>query len=265
MNEKKEMKNIPSLKKPKKEINRIKDFIKKNVAKTAGNKAVIGLSGGIDSAVVTRISEEISGLTAIPVFMPESSTPERDCEDVNLLYEGKESDPKRLDIDSAVKEFKKGLPEMDRLSEANVKARVRMIYLYGISNIHEGMVVGTSNRSEWMIGYFTKYGDGAADISPIRHLYKTEIRELARRLDIPESIIQKPPSAGLWEDQTDRKELGGTYREIDQILYSYLELETPEDQLKEKWPARKALIDLVLDKISSQAHKRKGPPSLARS
>lgn len=261
----KEEKDLPSLKKPKKEAKRIKDFIKKNVAKAEANKAVIGLSGGIDSAVVARISERISGLRVLPVFMPESSTPNRDREDVNLLYEGRESNPRRLDIDSAVKEFKKQLPEMDRLSEANIKARVRMIYLYGISNIQEGMVVGTSNRSEWMIGYFTKYGDGAADISPIRHLYKTEVRELARWLDIPESIIQKPPSAGLWEDQTDRKELGGTYREIDQILYSYLELETPEDQLKEKWPSRKDLIDVVLDKISSQAHKRKGPPALARS
>ena len=196
--------------------------------------------------------------------MPEDSTPEKDVEDVNLIFEKNENKLITIEIDGTVSEIKKSLPELDKLSLANVKARARMTYLYGMANITNGMVVGTGNLTEWLLGYFTKFGDGAADISPIRHLFKTEVKDLAKWLNIPKSVIDKPPSAGLWENQTDEEELGGTYKEIDRIIYSHRTLLKTGKDLKEKWPSQEDLIDSVLNRIEANRHKRKSSPALSR-
>lgn len=251
---------------PERETERIEEFLIRKRSEIGFDKAVIGLSGGLDSSITTVLAKRALSKENIEiVFLPETTTPRRDWDDVNLLERKLDLSVRVIEIDGFVSTFKKKMTELSELAKANFKPRIRMTVLYAIANQNNGLVVGTGNLSEWLLGYFTKYGDGAADLAPLNHLFKTETRKLARFLNIPENIITKPPSAGLWEGQTDEEELGGTYDEIDEVLCYRHELDFSLEETKKSVELDPEFVSHVYDLVEKSTHKRKPPPGLTRA
>lgn len=220
---------------------------------TAGCRGtVLGLSGGIDSAVLAVLCQRAFPDSTLGVLLPCHSIPQ-DEEHARLVAD-KFSIPTRLVVLDSVYDTLSGLlpdeetsPEAMHLARSNLKVRLRMVSLYYLANQLRYLVVGSSNRSELAVGYFTKYGDGGVDIAPLGKLVKAQVRDLARFLNIPPEIIEKPPSAGLWPGQTDETELGLSYDNIDR----YLLTGEVDDEIKNKIEAR----------IAAYHHKRQ-PPAL---
>lgn len=212
---------------------------------------VFGLSGGIDSAVVAGLAKRALPQNSLGVIMPIHSNPE-DREHALLVAEAFDLNVLDLDLspvyDSFLKATEKGAEgyEVPRLGLANVKPRLRMTTLYFYANIHSYLVLGTGNLSEYTVGYFTKYGDGGVDLMPIAGLVKEQVRNLAAYLGVPQPIIDKPPSAGLWADQTDENEMGITYAQLDQ----YILTGEAEPHVKER-------VDRL---AAASAHKKRLPP-----
>lgn len=250
---------------PKSEIARVEEFIARKKSEIGFNTAIIGLSGGIDSSLTAVLANRVlSNHNMEVVFLPEATTPDRDRRDVARLAEEFELKVRDIAIDDLVSVFERKLGEMSELTKANLKARIRMVIFYTLANQNDGLVLGTGNLSEWLLGYFTKYGDGAADLAPLTHLYKTEINMIARHLDIPKSIITKPPSAGLWEDQTDEEELGGSYEEIDKVLYLKHDKDYSLDEAKETLNLDPNFVEKIYDMVENSAHKREEPSAIDR-
>jgi NAD+ synthase len=151
----------------------------------------------------------------------------------------------------------------DRESAGNVRARLRAVVSYYIANAEDRLVLGTGNRSEALVGYFTKYGDGAVDCHPLGAIYKTQVRQLARHLGVPERIVEKPPTAGLWSGQTDADELGMPYSVLDAILALSVEAELTPGMTARVLDVDRALVDRVKQLHAGSAHKRRAPPSPA--
>ena len=189
---------------------------------TAGaENVVLGLSGGIDSAVTAALCSNAIGNNKVFAYsLPCESNPE-DLSDARLVASTLGIKFEIIDLTSAYGQFLKSVNiPTNKIAKANLKPRFRMMTLYFLAQSKEKtLVAGTGNRAELQIGYFTKYGDGGVDFEPLGMLYKCEVRKLARILDIPEKIITKPPSPGLWQGQTDEGEIGITYNTIDEILY----------------------------------------------
>lgn len=198
----------------------IKDFIKTYVKNSKCKGVIIGLSGGIDSAVTAILCKQALGKkNTICLFLPDESTPEKDFKHYKEISNKFDLYCKEKDITGIVKEISDNcLIKPDKYVLANIKARARMIVLFEYANITGSLVCGTSNKSEILVGYFTKYGDGGVDIMPIGDLYKTQVIELAKFLKIPKEIISKPPTAGLWKGQLDEQELKISYDKLDKIL-----------------------------------------------
>lgn len=211
-----------------KEKNKIVNFIKKTLSEQKIQNVVIGMSGGIDSTLSLYLLKEVVPLKNITVthlyyaepqfanvkkLLTNLNFPEKN---IHLISIKKSVDitSQTLSIDSSNK---------DRLRKGNLSARMRMIALFDLAKVNKALVLGTENKSENLLGYFTRFGDQASDIEPIEHLYKTQVFELAKYMGIPPDIINQPPSAGLWKNQTDEIELGFTYEEADQVLYLFLE------------------------------------------
>ncbi|MFP4200668.1 MAG: NAD(+) synthase [Bacillota bacterium] len=196
-------------------------WIKEQVESAGARGTVIGLSGGLDSAVVGELCRRAFPKTSLAVVMP-CHSPDEDSRDARSLAEemGMECTSISLDetFDAMIEVLPEGDPEREGLARANLKPRLRMATLYYIANLHNYLVVGTGNRAEIHLGYFTKYGDGASDIRPLGRLTKAQVCKVAEYLGIPQRIIDRPPSAGLWPGQTDEGELGFTYEEIDAHL-----------------------------------------------
>ncbi|MHA1986990.1 MAG: NAD+ synthase [Promethearchaeota archaeon] len=206
-----------------KTISKIQSWIKEFVKTAQVEGIVVGLSGGIDSAVTSTLSvNAIGNENVIGLGLPCLSI-SQDLDDAKMLADHLGIEFIILDLSSVYEEFIKVTSskiESNKIAEANVKARLRMVTWYFTAQSRGSYLIGgTGNRTELAIGYFTKYGDGGVDIEPIGGLYKCEVREIARKLNIPDTIINKPPSAGLWEGQTDEGEIGMTYEVIDEILY----------------------------------------------
>ena len=199
-----------------KEIEKITAFLQNEM----GNRTpVLAISGGIDSALALMLLKQaFPERNILAYFMPDSITPKVDYRDVEALGFASGINIKTLNIDPVVSSFSTLLGVTSKEALGNIKSRTRMVILFYLANVNNGMVVGTTNRSEYTVGYYTKYGDGACDIEPIMHLLKRDVRELAAELNVPKSIIDKKPSAGLWESQTDESELGMTYEELDDII-----------------------------------------------
>ena len=199
----------------------VKDFIKTYVSNSGSQSVVLGLSGGVDSAVVAVLCSEVLGKKNTHcIFLPDKATPESDKRDQQHLIDQFDLHCEVKDITELIGLFSdRCLLEPNKLALANVKARLRMVLLFEYANMTHSLVCGTSNKSELLIGYFTKYGDGGVDLMPIGDIYKTQVWEIARYLDLPIDMIKKPPTAGLWKGQTDEKELRLSYVELDQILY----------------------------------------------
>lgn len=197
----------------------ISDFIREEVEKANGNGVVIGFSGGIDSAVAMSLAANALGKNGVmAILMPSRNmTPVELMEAENYVKElGVRY--RIIHIDPILESFNRVLMKKDDDANANLHSRIRMCILYYFANSENLLVAGAGNKSELSIGYFTKYGDGGVDILPIGGLYKTEVRELARHLEIPESILNKPPSAGLKPGQTDERDIGVDYEKMDAIL-----------------------------------------------
>jgi len=197
-------------------------WIRERVLASGRKGVVLGMSGGLDSSVAAILCQRAFPQSMLGVLMPCYSSPED--EEHALAVTNKFSIPtKTVVLDSAFDTLLKVLPgnvdpAASRLAKANLKARLRMLTLYYFANQLEYMVVGPGNKSELSVGYFTKYGDAGVDILPLGNLLKGQIRELANFLGIPQEIINKPPSSGLWQGQTDEGELGLSYDELDRFL-----------------------------------------------
>ena len=197
-------------------IEAIREFLKEKV----GSKyAVLGISSGIDSSLVlTLLATAIDQDKIKAIFMPDRYTKQEDYDDIKMLSEYTGIEIIEVNIEDIFQSYRKTLNSTDKKIEGNVRSRIRANILYYHANLLGGLVIGTTNRTEYLLGYYTKYGDGACDIEPIEGLYKTDVWDIASILKIPQSIIDKRPSAGLWEGQYDEEELKMNYREIDRAL-----------------------------------------------
>jgi NAD+ synthase len=200
------------------------EWLETQVSASGGGGTVLGLSGGIDSAVVAALCVRAFAGHTLGVIMPCESDP-ADAADARLVAERFALRSCTVDLTATLHTFSAGLaascdqaPGDDRAALANIKARLRMTTLYAFANHLGYRVIGTGNASELAIGYFTKYGDGGVDLLPLGNLTKTTVRELARHLGVPQPVIDKPPSAGLWSGQTDEGEMGFSYEELDAYL-----------------------------------------------
>jgi NAD+ synthase len=241
-------------------IEQIKLFIKSHVDEAGAEGVVIGLSGGLDSSVVATLCTLSLGKNRVTVlYMPDEHTQSEDIKDVSEIVKILGIKIIKLDIIRILDVIKSTFNVSNKKEIlGNAKARTRMLLLYTYANKENLLVVGTSNKSELLTGYFTKFGDGGADIAPIGDLYKTQIRELAKHLKIPEKIISKTPTAGLWKGQTDEKELGITYDLLDKILYG-IELGLDENEIAEICKIQQSKVRYVENIIHRSVHKRKFP------
>ncbi len=239
----------------------IHQFLRAHVAQSGGDGVVLGLSGGIDSALCARLAVDALGAGRVAaLLLPDRLQPEA-LTDETLGYAAELGIAARtVGIDGAEVAFHALLPELsDRVTWGNVKARVRMTVLYAWAREHRRLVVGTGNKSELLMGYFTKWGDGGADLLPIGDLYKTQVRELSAALTLPREVRERPPTAGLWEGQTDEEELGIAYPELDQVLYGLEQLRTDEE-IAAAAGLPLARVTAVRETVERTRHKRRLPP-----
>ncbi len=194
-------------------------FIRDEMDKAGMSRAVIGLSGGIDSALSAYLAAEALGAeNVLAVRMPYRTSSQDSLDDADLVIQALGLQTMTVPITDMADALIGQFPDMNGLRKGNIMARLRMIVLYDQSATYGGLVVGTSNKTEMLLGYSTIYGDSGVALQPIGDLYKTQVRQLAAALNIPTSVQAKPPSADLWEGQTDEGELGFTYAEVDKVL-----------------------------------------------
>jgi NAD+ synthase len=252
---------------------RISAWLRDHLEQSGAERFVLGLSGGIDSAVVAGLAARgVGSDRVLGVMMPSSSNP-ADLESAKLVARAFELPTMAIDLTEATTTLlgalptpadvagTLGLPEPPaagtaQLANANVKPRLRMTTVYYVANLCGGIVLGTGNKSEAMIGYFTKYGDGGVDLKPISDLYKREVRDVARAIGVPQEVIDRPPSAGLWEGQTDEDEIGLTYDELDRALGAIASGTTGDID--------PAVVEKVKGMIAGSVHKRQPVPEFIR-
>lgn len=231
-------------------------FIKDEVSKTGLDGVVVGLSGGIDSAVVAVLAHRAFGDGLLCVKMPSHYSSQSSLDDADELCVKFGINAVTKSIAPLVQAYEND--SMDNLRKGNFSSRMRMATLYDVSAEQGALVLGTSNKSELMLGYGTLFGDLASAINPIGDLYKSEVFELARHLGVPASIIDKPPSADLWAGQSDEEDLGYTYAQLDAVLKRYVEERASrEELLREKF--EEPLVDLIISRIYRNQFKRKMP------
>lgn len=230
------------------------EFIKKNVQNAKVKGVVLGLSGGIDSAVVAHLCKKALNDKIFALLMPSASSNKDNLKDALKLCEELKIEYKIVPIQEILNAFLKECEQADKIRVGNLAARIRMSLLYDFSMLKNSLVVGTSNKSELLLGYGTIYGDLACAFNPIGDLYKSEIYELARHLNVNENFIKKAPSADLWEGQSDEKDLGFSYDEIDRGLKAL-----EKDDEKELLKLNEKLIQMLKNRIQKNAFKRKMP------
>lgn len=252
----------------------ISGWLRYHMEQAGASRLVLGLSGGIDSAVVCALCTMAAGpARVIAAILPIQSRPD-DRHDAESVAQAFEVIPRLIDLAPAFDALVATLPDDDaagledanvasaardqrrQLARANVKPRLRMTSLYYLANRYKGLVVGTGNKTELSIGYFTKYGDGGVDLLPLGDLDKTDVRALARELGVPEPVIVKAPSAGLWEGQTDEAEIGIPYDELDHALRAL--------SAKNVDTVDAATMDRVNALIAASEHKRRPAPVFRR-
>lgn len=238
----------------------IKEFIKTYVQNSGLNGVVVGLSGGVDSAVVAQLCRDVLGKKNTKcVFLPNETTPDLDFKHLDLIVKKLDLICEKKDITDIVNEISKHcVIKPDKFALANIKARARMILLFEYANMSNCLICGTSNKSEILVGYFTKYGDGGVDIQPIGDLYKTQVWELAKYLKIPKEIVSKPPTAGLWKGQTDENELKISYKHLDLILAG-LEQKINFDEIARLAGVKTSEVQRIHNMRVKSQHKRRTP------
>lgn len=219
---------------PSKTKDELVGFIKSSFANAGFAKAVIALSGGVDSATSCALAVHALGTDNVfPLLLPYGNLNLQGVLDAQEVISAFNipKDNVIVDIQPLVDPVLQLDSAMDNVRKGNVMARMRMIVLFDQAKKQNALVVGTENKSEHLLGYFTRFGDEASDIEPLRNLYKTQVTALARHLGIPEQILTKPPTAGLWEGQTDEGELGFSYKDADEILYQLYDLKKTTDEI----------------------------------
>ncbi|WP_456473737.1 NAD+ synthase [Candidatus Pyrohabitans sp.] len=244
----------------------IVDFIRGEVEAAGAEGGVVGISGGIDSALTATLAREALGDSLLALIMPERGvTSSRDVDDSRELASRLGIPYHVVEISPAVEAVTRGFPldafpeENRRLALANIKPRLRMINLYLAANLSNRLVIGTGNKTELLLGYYTKYGDGGVDLLPIGGLYKTQVRALAKHVGVPERIIRKIPSAGLWRGQSDEGELGMSYEELDRILYALYEEKLTPARAAERLGIGVEKVRAVEERVKANEHKRRMP------
>ena len=245
-----------------KSVETICKFINIKLKESKSKGLVIGLSGGIDSSVVAYLCARVIGTNNIlGLVLPSETTSSEDIKDAIMVAEELNIKYKVLNIDELIKPFPQMCPECSdsALANGNLKARIRMMLLYYHSNSMNRLVAGTGNRTELLVGYFTKYGDGGVDILPIGDLYKTDVRQIATYLGVPKNIIEKAPTAGLWAGQTDEEELGMKYELLDKILYLMVDENLSTKKIAERLEIPYDEVLRINNKVETSKHKLSSP------
>jgi NAD+ synthase len=242
---------------------RIKRFIKDYIKKCGATGVVLGVSGGIDSCTTAALAAlSLGGRRVLGIALPEEETYNAiDVQHAKLVAKKFGFKLETIDVSPTLKVCFQSLPiydAADKLSKGNVKARIRMVYLYYYANKLKKIVCGSSDKSETMIGYFTKWGDAAADISPLMDIYKTQVRQLALHIGVPTEIVTKPSTPGLWPGHLAEKELGVKYETLDLILFGLERFITTEEIAKQLNLSMK-LVDGIKKRWLATEHKRRTP------
>ena len=233
-------------------------FIRDYVQKAGVDGVTFGLSGGIDSALVATLAAQAIDPSRVHcILMPVDAKKDQHVSDAKEIAESLGINYEMFELKNVIKTFDP--LKLEKVALGNLMARVRMVVLYAKANRNNLLVLGTGNKSELMVGYFTKYGDGGADILPIADLYKVNVRDLARHVKVPEHIVTKIPTAGLWAGQTDEGEIGVTYDEIDTILFLHIERGYSSDKIK-SCGVDSNKVDRVLGMMARSQHKRAALP-----
>ena len=235
-------------------------FIKTEITRAGFTKAVLGLSGGIDSALACYLAAEALGPENIlAVRMPYRTSSQGSLDHAQLVIDDLHIQSMTVEITDMVEPLFAHFQDMDQRRKGNIMARERMIILFDQSEAFHGLVIGTGNKTEIMLGYSTWYGDSASALNPVGDLYKAQVRQLSKALGVPAPIIDKAPSADLWIGQTDEQELGFTYDEADQILYLLIDQRyTPQEVVESGFPEEK--VKAIMQRVRRNQFKRMLPP-----
>jgi len=235
---------------------KIEDFLKTRVEKSKSSGIILGLSGGIDSSVITYLCSRVLKEKTLVLVMPDSKiSPKEETEDALKIVDELKIDYKLLDISLIISEYSKYLEPNER-ALGNLRARVRANLLYYYANSKNLLVVGSSDKSEFLIGYFTKFGDGSADILPIVSLYKTQVREIAKFLGIPKNIVEKKSSPNLWKGHMAEEEIGVSYEEIDSILHCIFDKKLSIEDTVQSTSIDKITVEKINNMYIASEHKR---------
>lgn len=235
-------------------------FIKTETNRVGYSRAIVGLSGGVDSALSCYLAAEALGPeNVLALRMPYKLSSSESLEHAQMVIDATGVQSLTLPITEMVEPLFERTPDAGPVRRGNVMARARMILLYDQSEAFQGLVVGTGNKTEILLGYTTLYGDSACALNPIGDLYKTQVRQLAQAMGVPDEIISKPPSADLWQGQTDEDELGFSYAEVDRLLFLLVdERYRPEDCVAEEF--KKEFVIEVIERVRRNHFKRVLPP-----
>jgi len=234
-------------------------FIRDQIEKVGMKRAVMGLSGGIDSALSAYLSAEALGPeNVLVVRMPYKTSSAASLDDAGLVIEDLGLPSLDVPITDMADPLIDRFPDMSNVRKGNIMARLRMVTLYDQSVAWGGLVMGTSNKTEFLLGYSTIYGDSGVALQPIADLYKAQVRQLARAVGVPQPIIDKAPSADLWEGQTDEGELGFTYNDVDQLLFLLVDERYTVDEVVEEGFDR-AFVEKVWKRVKANHYKRTMP------
>jgi NAD+ synthase len=233
-------------------------FIRNEVGKFGFECVVVGLSGGVDSSLSCFLGADALGKEGvIGVLMPYKTSSPESIADARLVVQQLGIESVEIDITPQIDAYFERLPEADRMRRGNKMARERMTILYDLSMKHKALVLGTSNKTEFLLGYTTLWGDMACAINPIGDLYKTQVRQLAAHLGVPERIVKKPPSADLWRGQTDEEEMGLKYEEVDRLLFMMVDERRPRAEIERHFDP--AFAEKVARMVQGSQYKRRLP------
>lgn len=241
-------------------------FVRQTVVDANAEGVVVAMSGGIDSTLTAALAVEALGSDRVlGLGLPASKTDSVHATEARTIADGLGIEFHEIQLRPLLNTFEDIVDselggDADRVATGNVLARLRMLCAYYAANTRSLLVAGTSNRSELLLGYYTKFGDGAADLFPIGDLYKTEVRSLAPRVGVPRRIISKPPTGGLWSGQTDEAELGAEYRTLDRLLRLLVDREYDVEEAAERVDVPVEAAEDVVTMYLDSAHKRTLPP-----
>jgi len=240
------------------------DFIERQAATAGVDRAVLGISGGVDSGLVTGLAAEALGPENVHgLVMPSTMNDEETMSDAERVAQTFEVPYDVIEIEPIAETFLDAYPEAreDRMAAGNLRVRTRAVLSYLVANTENALVLGTGNRTEALIGYFTKYGDGAVDCHPIANLYKQQVRQVARAVGVPESVASRTPTAGMWVGQTDEEELGIEYDTLDSILALHVKGGVPTSATARELGVEAHVVERVRSLYENSAHKRAVPPA----